>query len=288
MNDGGRVFATDRELHFLDGDGKTTRTAPNGGTATFYTGPIKSGGLSEAINERPTVATRSGDDAILETYLDFKDAHKYVRRGAEDTWATFKSLTGGKPLVKCGWDDGRKLVECYAAKGLKSASIHKRLVRLNAAVRHAIKTGKLPATMINPFSAVVPKVGKDATQKVRLTEAEIAICRQKLHLLKPEDQLLFRFLCSTGARLGEAFQVVDEETAEGTNIRFCEVGTKTETSHRRIPFPDCLIPTMSTLRAKTTSSKLAVMASPSKHGQQRRSAACGSDDRHVETQSQSS
>ena len=174
------------------------------------------------------------------TYLDYKGVGKYPRREAENTWAMFRQLTGHKPLAKCGWDDGNALVSHYLAKGLKSASIDKRLVRLNAAVRFAIKTGKLPATTINPFSAVVRGVGNDAVEKVRLYDADIETCRQNLHKLRAEDQLLFRFLCSTGARLGEAFQVVDEESAMG--VRFCEVGTKTKASHRRIPFPDCLLP----------------------------------------------
>jgi integrase len=234
-------FATPDQIITMR-NGVMVGTRPNRQSYTVITPPTKLTweAIDKAVAETLVPAKATGDDAILQTYLDYKGVPKYPRREAENTWAMFRQLTGHKPLAKCGWDDGKLLVAHYAAKGLKSASIHKRLVRLNAAVRFAIKTGKLPTTMINPFSAVVSDVGKDAVEKVRLDDADIAACRQNLDKLRAEDQLLFRFLCSTGARLGEAFQVVDEESAMG--VRFCEVGTKTKASHRRIPFPDCLIP----------------------------------------------
>src|ERR1700691_4254008 len=41
---GNRVFATLRELHYLDDQGQTTRIVPNGGSALFYAGPLRKGG----------------------------------------------------------------------------------------------------------------------------------------------------------------------------------------------------------------------------------------------------
>jgi len=71
-----------------------------------------------AAEERPARATKSGDDAILQTYLDNGGRNKngvrgYARKEAESTWSLFKSLTGGKPLAKCTRNDGRLLVKLF-------------------------------------------------------------------------------------------------------------------------------------------------------------------------------
>jgi hypothetical protein len=88
---GNRVFATLRELHYLDDQGQTTRVVPNGGSAIFYAGPLRKGGLSEALESRPTVAKKNGDDTVLETYLQHANVTGYYEREARATWALFRS-----------------------------------------------------------------------------------------------------------------------------------------------------------------------------------------------------
>jgi integrase len=247
---GERIFATPTELHYLDTQGQTLSTEPNGFIGRRLVGRAmpaaqEFGAFDAAEMERPVKTDPQGDDAIIEDYLSFKNTVGYPRREAETTWQLFRTLTKGKPLVKCGWDEGRALVAHYAAQGLKTASIHKRLVRLNAAVNHAIKkTGKLPRDFANPFSAVVAKEGDDSTERVALDDADLKACAANLHKLSAHDQLLFRVLCTTGLRLNEAFQIAGEKTLKG--IRFCEVVSRKGREGkkpllRRVPFPAHLI-----------------------------------------------
>ena len=81
--DGGLIVATERELTFYDAAGKLLRTEPNGAPAhQLVGGPLNLRPLAnaylEADNEafgnrgwRPAV-TKSVDDAILDSYLNFK------------------------------------------------------------------------------------------------------------------------------------------------------------------------------------------------------------------------
>jgi hypothetical protein len=78
LNGGGQVFASRRELHYLDASGKTTRTAPNGGPADFYFGPWRKNGLSEAM-ERPLVLVKNADDVIFGTYIKHAKCHRLFR-----------------------------------------------------------------------------------------------------------------------------------------------------------------------------------------------------------------
>ena len=50
-------------------------------------------------------------------------------------WQLYKQLTDSKPLKDADRDDGRKLVKYFMDKGLKSATIEKKIAWLNAAVK---------------------------------------------------------------------------------------------------------------------------------------------------------
>jgi integrase len=287
----GKVFATDRELHFLDDQLRVVRTEPNGGlqnrVANLPPGAVLIGGpdwlaaqspllRGEAMvrlhaqstaflrgegrrivdveklpgwKEEPAAkVAKIGDDAIVAGYLDDRGVTGYPHREAEQTWELFRSLVH-KPLKQCTKDDGRALVQYFRDQGLKSASIKKRLTRLCAAVNWAIGEGKLPATQINPFAGIVRSAGKlevlggDAMQRLPLSAADLELCRGGLAKLSTADQLLFRLLCTTGMRLGEAMSIDREEVQGG--IRFVTVGTKTEASFRRVPLPASVLPYLS-------------------------------------------
>ena len=284
----GKVFATDRELHFLDAELRVVRTEPNGALrnriANLPAGAVLIGGpdwlaaqspllrgetmarlnaRSAAFmrdqgrriinvdklpgwNEEPAAkVAKIGDDAIVAGYLDDRGVPGYPRRQAEQTWELFRSLVR-KPLKQCTKDDGRALVQYFRDQGLKSASIKKRLAPLGAAVNWAIGEGKLPATQINPFAGIVRAAGKlealggDAMQRLPLSSADLELCRNGLGKLSDQDRLLFRLLCTTGMRLGEAMSIAREEVQGG--IRFVTIGTKTESSHRRVPLPASVLP----------------------------------------------
>jgi len=265
---GEQIVAGPRELAIYDAAGVLLRTEPNGGPVvrivtsdnraipadvefTMFDGAAPRG-----------VVTKTDDDAILDAYLEFRGVTGFPRKEAQDAWALFRTLTNGKPFKQCTWDDGRALVAYYEAQTPKpkTATIHKRLVRLNGAVNWAKQRGKLPADFVNPFAGVVAKEGDDSQERVPLDAADLKACQTAIDpksitaanpkgetfwsKLRPADQLLFRVLCTTGMRLSEAFQIKSEETLQG--IRFCEVVSRkgkvgSKPTVRRVPFPVHLI-----------------------------------------------
>jgi integrase len=236
MHDG--FFATERELRDL-----TTGAVigPNGGPAELLT-PAPSDGPSfeayDAAKARPTRAVKGDDDALLETYIKHKGISGYREREARDMWHIFKTVVN-KPLRSCTRDDGRALVAYLEDQAedepLKSATLRRKMVPLVALCSLAIDEGKLT---FNPFSGVVP--GRDdAERRLPFDDADMALIRASLSRLSESDQLLIRLLATTGLRRGEAFEIDSEQTEGG--CRFVIVGTKTEASRRRVPFPSELL-----------------------------------------------
>lgn len=245
--DGGEIIATERELIYLDASGVTVKTLPNGGPTIALTGgPLTIQGLAHAALEsdafgdgpsvRPGPITRNGDDEIIETYLKHANVQGYGVREARASWQMFRELCPGVKLANATRDDGRKLVAHLQAKGLRSASVEKKIGWLCAAVNLAIREGKLK---FNPFSSIVPK-SDDAQRRLPFDDADMTLIRDNLDKLAPRDQLLVRVLATTGIRLGEAFQIDGEQIERG--IRFVIVGTKTEASLRRVPLSADLLP----------------------------------------------
>ena len=69
---GERIFATATELHYLDEQGHTIRTEPNGVLSRrLVGGPLSAKREFEAFDaaydERPTLPKKNGDDELLET-----------------------------------------------------------------------------------------------------------------------------------------------------------------------------------------------------------------------------
>ena len=185
---------------YLNYNGGITRTALNGVPAWAMVGlerrlgiPIPVVGMIEASEtSRPTLAVKNGDDAIFETYITHANVTGYYEREARTVWALFKSLCD-KPLKDATRDDGRKLVQHFEGQGLKSASIRKKIMWLNAAVNLAIKEGRLT---FNPFSSIVPD-RKDKVKRLPLDEADMKTCKRSLGQLDKREQLLFRLLAAT-------------------------------------------------------------------------------------------
>jgi integrase len=233
--DGQQVFATERELRDL-----TTGAVigPNGGPAEILSPAPLDGVPSfeayDAAKARPTPTVKNGDDALLETYLKHKGISGHREREARDMWHIFKTVVR-KPLRECTRDDGRAVVaylEDQADEPLKSATLRRKMVPLTALVSLAIEEGKHKG--INPFAGVVQDRG-DADRRLPFDDDDMALIRANLSRLSDEDQLLLRLLATTGVRRGEAFQIDREQTEGG--VRFCVIGTKTEASRRRVPFP---------------------------------------------------
>jgi integrase len=247
--DGGEILATDSELFHLGDDGAIIRSEPNGGPQQIIaSGPypshaahtaaiIRRGRMGTENFERPTVAVKNGDDAILETYIRHRNISGYIEREARQVWALFKMLTDNKPLKECNRDDARKLVAHFEAQGLKSKTIEKKIAWPNAAVNLAIEEGQHKT--INPFSAVVPEQ-KNGERRLPLKDADMKIIKLSFTRLDKADQLLVRLLASTGMRISEAFEIDGEEKERG--VRYVMVGKKTEQSLRRVPLPAAVLP----------------------------------------------
>ena len=186
--------------------------------------------------DRPALLAKSGDDAILETYLKHASITDHFEREARNVWALYKTLTVSKPLKDADRDDGRKLVAHFEAEGLRSATIAKKIGWLTAACNLAIREGRLK---FNPFASIVPK-RDDKQRRLPLTDADMKEVKRNLARLSQSDQSLVRLLGSTGMRLSEAFEIEGEEKKKG--CRYVIVGKKTEQSLRRVPLPTALLP----------------------------------------------
>ena len=235
--DGGTIIATERELLYLDQDGQIRIRGPNGGPLGFAV-PAANVGGPVGHSRRPTLAVRSADDAILDTYLKHAGLNQRIEKEARDTWALYKTLTNNKPLKDADREDGRKLVAFFEGRGLKSATIRKKIGWLTAAVKLEMDN-KEPRLKFNPFSGVVPR-RDDKDDRLPLDSADMKAIRGGLGELAKSDQLLLRLLASTGLRLGEAFQINSEATERG--CRYVVIGSKTAQSRRRVPLPAAVLP----------------------------------------------
>jgi integrase len=243
---GEQVFATDRELNYLDQNGAVIKTTPNGRQAFQVIGaPLTLHNLARAYGEhfdviegitRPTVATKGTDDALIELYLKERNITGAQEKQARETWTLFRELCPGVKLKDATRDDGRKLVAHLKAKGNKSTTVMHKIAQLCAAVNFAIAEGKL---RFNPFSGIASK-GKDATRRLKFTDDDMKVIWDNLNQLSASDQLLMRALATTGMRLGEAFQTTRESEERG--IRYVITGSKNDQSLRRVPLPAALLP----------------------------------------------
>lgn len=241
--DGGRIFATDRELYHLDSQGVTLRTTPNGGPGFQFSSLPRLGlmvpvpiDVDESVAARPKVAIKTADDALLETYLTQASLGKYSEREARATWSLYKSLNDSKPLKDASRDDARKLVKYFEDEGLKSATIQKKITWLSACCNLAIKERKLD---FNPFSSIVPDRG-DKVIRLPLDDSDMKTIKREIGRLDKADRVLLRLLACTGMRLGEAFEIKSEASERG--VRYVIVGEKTEQSKRRVPLPAAVLP----------------------------------------------
>jgi integrase len=226
---GGRIVATDEQLIHLGRDlsaQMSQRFMDVVAAIDAMKGP-----------RRPTLATKSADDDLIELYIKKNNfaVGSQAERETRMVWETFKSLVG-KPLKDCTRDDGRKLVAHFEAQGDKSATVKKKVGRVCAAVNLAIAEGKLT---FNCFSGVA-KLKDDKLQRLPFDDSDMAICFANIDELSASDQLLGRVVASTGMRLGEAYEIDREYSEKG--IRFVIVGTKNAQSKRRVPLPEALLP----------------------------------------------
>jgi integrase len=185
---------------------------------------------------RPFIkAKASADDSIIDTWLAQRGINKHLAMEATSAWSLFKDLVKNKPLKHCTRNDGRMLVKALLDSGNKTQTVAKKVGHLRAAVNLAIDDGKL---LFNPFRNVTPPI-TDELVRIPLSREDMVLVNAHVHELRLSDQLLWKWLASTGMRLEEPFQVREEFEEDG--IRYIVIGTKTDQSKRRVPLPDCVM-----------------------------------------------
>ncbi len=252
--DGGKIVATDTLLIHIGHNGNIIKTVPNGGPAfALEGGPLTIHSLARATldadfgdgpAERPTVATKNGDDELIELYLREQEITGPQEKQMRDTWALWKEICPGVRLKDATRVDGRKLRDhLRTMKGrrgdkVKSSTVMHKIAQLVAACNFAIAEGRLKN--INPFSGIARK-GDDVSERHPFTDADMKVIWRNLDKLNEADRLLVRVLASTGMRIDEAFQINGEKEPE-QGIRYVRIGTKSKASKRRVPFPAVLLP----------------------------------------------
>lgn len=246
--DGKQAFVSGREILFLDADGRpagkginppllkaTLSLVDDHKTAEaflFFDPQARQTELPAKFMPKPS----NQDDGLIEAYIRDKQLRPRIADEARSTWEIYKKVIG-KPVAKATRKDGKELVAHLFGLGLARATVQKKVGWLAAAVTHAMDEGETKIS-VNPFSKVLPPSKRgDSEKREPLSEEHMAICWKNLRKLSKEDQLLWKLLAKTGMRLGEAMSIETEQKERGTNIRYVEVGTKTESSERGVPIP---------------------------------------------------
>lgn len=238
--EGKRVIATETELLYIEDDGTITRRSNEVSPHFKITIPPQNWReLFGHLDSRPSKAAAGPDEALLEAYIAHAGLNSYATQEARSTYATYREIIG-KPFAKATREDGRKLARhLVEVLGNKSTTVAKKIGWLRAAVNLGVEDQKLS---FNPFQKVVPRL-EDGLQKLPLSDADMELTRTNLYRLSAEDQLLWKLLAATGMRLSEAFQISEEftESFGSQTVRFAIVGTKSESSERRVPLPSQLL-----------------------------------------------
>jgi integrase len=244
--DGTRTFATETEVFHIGSDGKVARTEENEKLFKIpysVLKPDQARDLKAAVRTEAHLTKQDADRTILETWRQHRNVRPMVWAEAERAYGLFKELTNGVAFANATRDDGRKLVNHFLTEGKKSSTIEKLVGHLRAAVNLAIDENKL---RFNPFSDIVPNL-KDAEKRLPFSRHDMALIRGNLDKLRPEDRHLLTWLVHTGMRLSEPYQIEEEfeelnEEVSPDPVRYVIVGTKTDSSLRRVPIPDAVLP----------------------------------------------
>jgi integrase len=235
--DGSRIVPTVKDVIHIDALGSVSKVEPNRvremveWQATAH--EAKAAGI--------TVKKARGPDPdlqILEDYLALKERNRFYNDESRRTWTEFKDFVGGKALSKCTRSDGRDFAKhLREEKKLKTATIIKLINYLAAPINHANETGDMKG---NPFFEVVTHVD-DAKEVIDFSESDMRLLRETmLPKLDKDERLMWLILATTGMRHSEVFSIREEFEEEG--VRYVKVGKKTESSKRKVPLPNCLIP----------------------------------------------
>jgi integrase len=239
--EGKRVIATETELLYIEDDGTITRR-PNEVMRQFEIRipPQHWKELFGHLKSRPSRLASGSDEQVVDAYIAHAGLSLHSAQEARSTYAVYQEIIG-KPFAKATREDGRRLARhLIEVLGNRSATVEKKVGWLRAAVNMAVEDQRLS---FNPFQKVVPRLD-DGLQKLPLSEEDMVTARSNLDHLSASDQLLWKLLATTGMRLSEPFQITEEfaEKHGRETIRYVIVGTKSDSSERRVPLPTALLP----------------------------------------------
>lgn len=236
QKDGSKIIATPAQAIHVDASGNVVEIRPNRSREVVEWQAT----AAEAKEHGLKVKKLKGPDPdiqILDDYLGLKARNKYYDAEARRTWAEFKEFVGGKLIKDCTRKEGRAFAEHLRAKGLKTATIVKLINYLAAPINHANETGDLKG---NPFFRVIAHED-DAKEMLDFSEDDMRLMRDHvLPKLGRDERLMWLMLAATGMRHSEVYSIREEFEEQG--VRHVKVGSKTESSKRKVPLPDCLIP----------------------------------------------
>lgn len=144
--------------------------------------------------------------------------------------------------------DAIRWKEARQAGGAHSATVTNDLSACSAVWRWAIRMGKLPAGVENPFAGIAPPKMKKGTVKRAFTGDEAGRVLAAARAETGWKRWLPWLLCLTGVRLNEACQSVREDVAVADGVPILRVhddgegrAIKNEDSRRAVPLHPALI-----------------------------------------------
>jgi hypothetical protein len=232
-DDGGSVLATEDELKFFSKEGLLIKTEPN---QAMWRVRMRASHQERRMLETFAPKREHPDSLIVENWIAHRGLNKHLANEAREVWRQLQLILKNRRLSACTREQAKQLVHALGEQGNKSSTIEKKIGHLRAAVNLAIDDGAMTS---NPFNKVVPRAD-DKLHRLPLSEFDMKVVRENLHKLSGSDQLLWKLMATTEMRLDEPFTIVEEFEEDG--VRYVMVGTKTETSRRRIPLPSALLP----------------------------------------------
>ena len=232
LGNGNRIFATETQIiHLNDSDQPNGKSADNSLASVTLVASTEE--LRDVLRHIPKEESIKNAD-FIQAWVKHRNINPHLEAEARSAWRLCRELTKNRPLNKLTKDDGRKLAQELLNKN-SLATVAKKIGHLRAAANLALDDRKIE---FNPFERVMPKYNKRNSRRF-LDDDDMTLIRTHLSKLSDDDQLLWKMLAYTGMRLGEPFHITEEFRENG--VRYVKVGSKTDTSIRRVPIPTELL-----------------------------------------------
>lgn len=182
---------------------------------------------------RKTAAAADFNQQVFNAWIQKANPTAPIKRDAQSVFDAFAAKFPGLTFKDCTKAQARQLLQDYRDAGLAPQTVQKKIGFLKSAVNVAIDD----ETMFrNPFSKLMDRA-KIQERRLSFSEEDMRVMIENSPiLLSAADQILFLLLHKTGMRMAEAWGIDREFDEDG--LRYVRVGTKTESSDRRLPLPD--------------------------------------------------